>query len=321
MSQISYAATTTKLDDREKYPYFMRTVASDAHQAAAMTAILDRFNWKYISVVYSDNEFGNDMYENIRIKSQEKNICIALALKILDNYFDEDFRSVVKELQLHPQAKTVLLLTSDIDTKALLRQAEGLNVNDLQWIGGNTWGMREEIIDVAPQASLGSIVLQFRTREVPGFREYFTNRPTYSNLRNPWWKQYISDLFKCNLPTIDVVSKYQDPCPYTLDLDSMYEQVPEVDFIVTAVNMFAVGLEFAMLELCPNITSYVCKEVYENPEALNRQIRNAGFRRSGGDNFQFDELGNGPASYNILNVKKGANNKATYIKVRYMNNM
>ncbi|XP_072050832.1 uncharacterized protein [Amphiura filiformis] len=315
VSQISYAATTTKLDDRETYPYFMRTVASDKHQAQAIAAILDRFNWKYVSVVYSDNEYGNDMYKNIKNVTSQKGICIALAFKVLDSFAADDFSVMVKELQLNPQAKVVILLTSTIDTKALLRQAESLQVLDLQWIGGDTWGMRQEMIESAPLSSLGAIVLQFHSRTVPGFREYFTGRPTYTNLRNPWWKQYLSDLFQCNLPVLDVPAKYQMQCPWTLDFDSVYQEVPEVEYIVTAVNMFAVGLEFAMLELCPNITSYVCKEVYEHPELLNKHIRQAGFMHKDGTVFQFDELGNGPANYNILNIQRSQGDFASYSQV------
>ena len=293
----------------------MRTVASNRNHAEALVGVLDRFNWKYVSVVYSDDEYGNDMYDNVKKLVGDKNICFALAVKVLKNFGAVDFNTILTELQFNPQAKVVLLLTNDIDTKALLEEAENMAVHDLQWIAGETWGARQDIIQQSPLTTAGSIVLQFRSEPVHGFREYFTSRPTYTNLRNPWWKQYLSDYFQCNIPTIDVPAKYDRQCG-SLDLDSVFVEAAEVQYLVRAVNIFAVGLQFAMAELCPNVTSYVCQAVLENPDALQRNIQGAGFQHTDGSVFQFDEIGNGPAYFDIFNVQHIQDNKVAYTKVK-----
>ena len=43
--QISYSSTSTSLSNKRLYRRFLRTIPSDAYQAAAIVEILNYFNW------------------------------------------------------------------------------------------------------------------------------------------------------------------------------------------------------------------------------------------------------------------------------------
>ncbi|VDD96721.1 unnamed protein product [Enterobius vermicularis] len=51
--QIGYGSTTPDLSDKEQYSYFMRVVPSDAWQSRAIIAILEKYKWRYVAVIYS----------------------------------------------------------------------------------------------------------------------------------------------------------------------------------------------------------------------------------------------------------------------------
>ncbi|XP_072024743.1 uncharacterized protein [Amphiura filiformis] len=312
--QISYAATTTVLDDNVTYPFFQRTVASDNFQADALLDILKQMNWKYVSVVYSDDEYGNDMYKLISEKKTSKDICVAMSTKISASYDMEGFKSVVRNLRGNPQANVVLLLTSDYDTRDLLLAAESLSITDLQWVGSDTWGSRDYVTAASPITSQGAITLEFKQMIDPGFSAYYSALNPYANIRNPWWKVFISEKYQCNLYGYDVVQRSEwTTCPW--DVNTMLAedpQEPEVSYIILAVKAFAQGLHDAMQELCPDKTDHLCTEVIGNMTVLQDKVRAAKVDYfSDGSTFQFDANGNGPAMYDILNYQKTDDGSAT----------
>ena len=65
MPQISYSSTSPLLSDRARYSYFRRTVPSDDLQVLAIVGILKRFNWSYVSIIYSEDAYGSAGVVNI----------------------------------------------------------------------------------------------------------------------------------------------------------------------------------------------------------------------------------------------------------------
>lgn len=72
MPQISYDSTSSELSDKTKYKYFMRTVPSDLLQARAMADILHHFGWTYVSVVYSNDNYGHKGIEGLTAEADKK---------------------------------------------------------------------------------------------------------------------------------------------------------------------------------------------------------------------------------------------------------
>lgn len=78
--QIGYSATSTDLDDLKIYPYFFRVVSSDEFQAFLMFKILKKFNWSYVSIVYTDSNVSFNIvikYTSIRYHSTFVNILVS----------------------------------------------------------------------------------------------------------------------------------------------------------------------------------------------------------------------------------------------------
>eukprot|EP01083_Nonionella_stella_P001232 3601_1 len=58
MGQISSGATSISLSDTSKYPYFYRTIPSDALQARGIILLCNEFNWTKIAIVYVNDVYG-----------------------------------------------------------------------------------------------------------------------------------------------------------------------------------------------------------------------------------------------------------------------
>ena len=49
--QISFAATASSLSDKDSYPFFLRTMASDRSVSLGIVALMKQFNWDRIGII------------------------------------------------------------------------------------------------------------------------------------------------------------------------------------------------------------------------------------------------------------------------------
>lgn len=52
--QVSFASSSIVLDDRERFPYFFRTVPSDSLVAVGMAELIEYFNWTRALLITQD---------------------------------------------------------------------------------------------------------------------------------------------------------------------------------------------------------------------------------------------------------------------------
>ncbi|CAI7799349.1 unnamed protein product, partial [Closterium sp. NIES-53] len=74
---ISASATDVQLTQGASRPFFMRAVASDGVQMAAMAELIRRYKWQQVALIYSDDRFG-------------RNGVTALALQLLSIHAEAD---------------------------------------------------------------------------------------------------------------------------------------------------------------------------------------------------------------------------------------
>lgn len=72
--QIGYSATSSSLSDKADYHFFLRVVPSDMLQAKAMVDLVKRFNWTYISAVYTEGKCNRGGVGDLRFSSSENSV-------------------------------------------------------------------------------------------------------------------------------------------------------------------------------------------------------------------------------------------------------
>ena len=59
-----------------------------SRRANAIIELLHHFDWNYVSIVYSDSEYGETGFESIKkIIEKEQNICLGEAITIYNYHF------------------------------------------------------------------------------------------------------------------------------------------------------------------------------------------------------------------------------------------
>ncbi|XP_031336397.1 metabotropic glutamate receptor 8-like [Photinus pyralis] len=115
--QVSYASTSTELSDKSRFEYFSRVVPPDNFQAQAMVEIIKELDWKYVSTVAVEGEYGEKGIASFISYSADVGICIATSEKVLRNSRVEDFDRIIEKLIQKPQARTVVLFVDEDNTR------------------------------------------------------------------------------------------------------------------------------------------------------------------------------------------------------------
>ncbi|XP_028391361.1 metabotropic glutamate receptor 3-like [Dendronephthya gigantea] len=199
--QISYSSTSPTLSDKGTYRTFFRTIPSDLYQAQAIADILEHFNWTYVSIVVSDDEYGRNGLIALGKILKEKKFCIAEAASFSTNSNEEmtkDAEHIIRRLQEDDRQRVVVLWCERPAAIGFLRAATG-KLSNITWIGTESWGdnaqVKNEVNFELIRGMLG--VVPYLGRHAK-FDEYLKTLTPKSKQTNPWLGEYWSK--KCATP-------------------------------------------------------------------------------------------------------------------------
>ncbi|XP_065605924.1 metabotropic glutamate receptor 2 isoform X2 [Cyrtonyx montezumae] len=299
--QISYASTSAKLSDKSRYDYFARTVPPDFYQAKAMSEILRFFNWTYVSTVASEGDYGETGIEAFEQEARMRNICIATSEKVGRSMNKKTYDGVVRALLQKPNAKVVVLFTRSEDARELLAAAHRANVSFV-WVASDGWGALESVVAGSEAVAEGAITIELAAYPIQEFATYFLNLHPYNNSRNPWFREFWEQKFKCSL-------HMQDCSRHSLRMGK-FEPESKITFVVNAVYAMAHSLHNMHRALCPNTTKLCDSMKPVNGKRFYKDFMlnvnfDAPFRPEDTESVvRFDRYGDGIGRYNIFNYHR-----------------
>ncbi|KAF7380975.1 hypothetical protein HZH68_015850 [Vespula germanica] len=233
--QISYMATSPALSNKKIYPHFFRTIPSDLNQAHAMLEILKQFEWTYVSIVYSDTEYGNHGYETLTSLAYLYSICFSTPQRINKEHFkNEDYDTVIRTIANKTDVRVVVLFAEKSTTLRVLDAAKRLNVGTrFLWIGSDSWSSsnHRDFADLdssrmgQEMAVLeGALVVQPLSRQLSGFDKYFTNLTLEHEKINPWFREFWQEYHRCGINDTEVmIREEQDLCCWRCRKCGLYQ--------------------------------------------------------------------------------------------------
>uniref|UniRef100_A0A7N5KI07 Glutamate metabotropic receptor 2 n=1 Tax=Ailuropoda melanoleuca TaxID=9646 RepID=A0A7N5KI07_AILME len=311
--QISYASTSAKLSDKSRYDYFARTVPPDFFQAKAMAEILRFFNWTYVSTVASEGDYGETGIEAFELEARARNICVATSEKVGRAMSRAAFEGVVRALLQKPSARVAVLFTRSEDARELLAASQRLNAS-FTWVASDGWGALESVVAGSEGAAEGAITIELASYPISDFASYFRNLDPWNNSRNPWFREFWEQRFRCSFRRRDCAAHSLRAVPF--------EQESKIMFVVNAVYAMAHALHNMHRALCPN-TTQLCdamrpvngRRLYKD-FVLNVKF-DAPFRPADTHSeVRFDRFGDGIGRYNIFTYLRAGSGRYRYQKTR-----
>ncbi|XP_069091252.1 metabotropic glutamate receptor 1 [Pleurodeles waltl] len=304
--QIAYSATSIDLSDKTLYKYFMRVVPSDILQARAMLDIVKRYNWTYVSAVHTDGNYGESGMEAFKELAAQEGLCIAHSDKIYSNAGEKSFDRLLKKLRERlPKARVVLCFCEGMTVRGILMAMRRLGVaGEFLLIGSDGWADRDEVIEGYEAEANGGITIKLQSEEVMSFDEYFLGLRLDTNTRNPWFKEFWQHRFQCRIPGHPQENRnVKKICKGNESLEENYVQDSKMGFVINAIYAMAHGLHNMHLALCPgHIGLCDAMNPIDGSKLLEFLIKTS-FRGISGKQVWFDENGDSPGRYDIMNLQ------------------
>uniref|UniRef100_A0A8C6KNB4 Metabotropic glutamate receptor 5 n=1 Tax=Nothobranchius furzeri TaxID=105023 RepID=A0A8C6KNB4_NOTFU len=316
--QIAYSATSMDLSDKSLYKYFMRVVPSDAQQARAMVDIVKRYNWSYVSAIHTEGNYGESGMEAFKDMAAKEGICIAHSGKIWSNAGEQSFDRLLERLRAHlPKARVVACFCEGMTVRNILMamRRQGL-VGEFLLVGSDGWADRYDVTDGYVREAAGGITIKLQSADVKWFDDYYLKLRPENNHRNPWFTEFWQHRFHCRLKGHPgESSKYNRTCGKRESLRQQYAQDTKMGFVINAIYSMAYGLHNMQRSLCPGYQG-LCDAMRPIDGArLLDFLMKTNFTGVSGEGILFDENGDSPGRYEIMNFKKMGKDYYDYINV------
>ncbi|CAL1298592.1 unnamed protein product [Larinioides sclopetarius] len=311
--QVSYQSTSPTLSNKEKYEYFFRTVPSDVNQAKAIVEILKAFRWTYVSVVYSDTDYGNKGYEKLQ-ELAPKEICFSNPQSInVDHFTDSDYDTVIQNLMHKTNARVVVVFSDkQVAKNVMAAAARRQAIKRFVWIGSEAWGGRKYVVEGHEEVVEGAITISPLLKPLAGFDEYFKSLTPENNAEsNPWFPEYWEEHFSCKLQDFYVTpynQKFHKWCQEMTDPkiseSNGYRQMPALHFVRDAAYAFAHALSNVHKALCGGKPGLCEAMASMDGRILKVAMEKVHFKDESEKTFRFLPSGDAPPRYSIINFQK-----------------
>uniref|UniRef100_A0A8D3BB95 Metabotropic glutamate receptor 5 n=1 Tax=Scophthalmus maximus TaxID=52904 RepID=A0A8D3BB95_SCOMX len=316
--QIAYSATSMDLSDKSLFKYFMRVVPSDAQQARAMVDIVKRYSWSYVSAIHTEGNYGESGMEAFKDMAAKEGICIAHSGKIWSNAGQQSFDRLLERLRAHlPKARVVACFCEGMTVRNILMamRRQGL-VGEFLLIGSDGWADRYDVTDGYVKEAAGGITIKLQSADVKWFDEYYLKLRPENNHRNPWFTEFWQHRFHCRLkghPQENI--KFNRTCSKRETLRQQYAQDTKMGFVINAIYSMAYGLHNMQRALCPGYQGLCDAMRPIDGATLLDFLMKTNFTGVSGEGILFDENGDSPGRYEIMNFKKMGKDYYDYINV------
>ncbi|XP_014902766.1 taste receptor type 1 member 3 [Poecilia latipinna] len=157
MPQISYGATSDKFSDNLLYPSFFRTVPSDKWQVDAMVQLMSEFNWTWVAVIGSEEEYGQSGVQQFSKVAENKSVCVAYQ-GLIPVYTDPGpaVRTIINNIRT-TEVKVVIVFALPESAAFFFEQVIQENLTGV-WIASSSWIIHNRLISIPKIKDIGTIM-------------------------------------------------------------------------------------------------------------------------------------------------------------------
>ena len=281
---ISPLATSDVLSDKQRFPYFLRTLPPNRDQVKAMGQLVRHFNWTYVSVVYSEDPYGHGSHGLLATTLAALDVCVAQTLTLPASMTSAHYDAVIRSLRRQARARVVLLYVDIKHVLPLLKAVERNGAErELLWVGSDSLSNALWHNPHLCDPNLGSIAVHAHAVTPPAFVAHMTNRIRersrgVSRVDSLLDWTMPADLIRLTAAAKEPSSSSSSSLPLSL-----------AAFVIDSVYAYAHALRALLSEHCPEARGRGARAcVRRHP--LHPYLRRVRFNGTSGP-FEFDEQG------------------------------
>ncbi|XP_067443061.1 taste receptor type 1 member 3 [Thunnus thynnus] len=291
--QISFGATSDKFSDKLLYPSFFRTVPSDKYQVKAMALLLKEFQWNWVAVVGSEEEFGQHGVQEFSKIAQNMSICVAYQ-GLIPVYTDPEpvVKTIIDNIN---KTKVGAVVVFSLPEPAVVFFKEVIRSNTTAvWIASTSWSIHNELTSLPNIQNIGTVI-------------GFTENTTHLDLFTAYMKELFTKMSKERVKISPLASKSSipdNPCPQCWSLSpaniSLVED-PSVQASAFSVYAAIYSVAHALHNMlgCDSNACMWGAETKIYPWKLLEVLKNTSMDING-RHVKFDKNGNPNIGYSVI---------------------
>ena len=182
---ITFSEVCHTLNDKITHPNVLKTAPTDRREVEVIAALLEKFNWTFVSVVYQDIGHGKSGYEELR----KQKICLSNEILIYEDL--SNINTTFKSLSKDEKSRVYILLGSDKMKRAVLEEAVRVGMREKIWILPDTPYGSPWYTEVCGKIAAYLLFIFPTAGRDPEFEEHFLNLNYSASKRNLWIKNFF----------------------------------------------------------------------------------------------------------------------------------
>ncbi|KAL4225958.1 hypothetical protein ACF0H5_013946 [Mactra antiquata] len=301
LPMLSYSASSPDLENRIRYPYFLRSVPSDSLQIQGMIKVLTTLDISHVGLLYIDDAYGKAGKIQLEEEARRHKICVKPPIQLSQNMTNDDLDGIVDKLE-EQQVRVVLFFGIDTVAKQILDVMD----NPPIFVASEAWGTNQKLIaGQTGQKSKGSIVFNINSKsnDNTDYKSYLKSLNASHTYLNRWLPKYFEDYNGCY--SIDSFEKPKSPQPKicsddftsTLDTNTTDNLYNDQRAVHTMNSVYAAST--SLRQVCDDCSSSSVKQLVHSYFMKLKKVTFKGTQET-----MFDEDGNGNIGYTIYNIRR-----------------
>ncbi|XP_029441472.1 vomeronasal type-2 receptor 1-like [Rhinatrema bivittatum] len=330
-AQISYASSVVELSDKSRFPSFLRTTPSDEYQSLGIARLITFFKWTWVGILAEDNDYGQIGSQMLKQELVKVGVCVAFYETIPLFYSEKKIQHIVEVVKT-TTARVIVVFSNANNLYPVMLAIAKSDISGKVWIASDGWAdhpifNEEEFL----KALKGTISLSVPTGNIPKLKEYLYDLHPFRTTEDIFVAQFWEEAFGCrwadsimNQTTYPELSKAWKLCTGKEDLrtlDIPFFDITNLRFTYNVYNAVYVVVNalHAMYSCEPGKGPFFngsCGDIrHFEPWQLLHYIREVRFQNTMGREIFFDQKGNPPAAYDILNWHLPLSGSFSYVNI------
>ncbi|XP_058244170.1 extracellular calcium-sensing receptor-like [Hemibagrus wyckioides] len=312
MPLISYYSTCECLSDKRKYPSFLRTIPSDFHQSRALAEMVKHFGWTWVGAIRRDDEYGNSGMATFSNVAEQLGVCLEYSLPFFPTYSQEKVLRIIEQIKMST-SRVIVAFFTQWDFDVLLPVLSEHNITGYQWVGTEGW-ISDPVVAKLDKHNIlqGAIGLAIPKTTVTGLKDFILDIKPLKSVGSAIFTEFWEALFKCKF----AVQNDSSVCTGEEKLSEIENTFTDMSFMPIFNNIYK-----AVYAIAYTLHSLLgCKKTCptkKQPDLFTflEHLKKVRFQTKDGEDVFFDENGDPPAKYEIINRQTSKDHQYEFVTV------
>ncbi|XP_069072160.1 extracellular calcium-sensing receptor-like [Pleurodeles waltl] len=317
LPQISFVSTSPLLSDRKQFPSFFRTIPNDDFQSRGLARLLIHFGWTWVGLLVEDNDYGQQGGQILKQELERLGACVSFFETIILSKANRNAFHIIQVIK-NSTATAIVIFATDAGLLPLVDEMVRYGVNGKVFIATEGWSISSTLaMDMYSDVLIGTIGLTIYNGPVPGFEAHLNSVHHSRSAENGFLPVFWEEAFGCKWRGPNNITSTWDNTTEWCTGDEKLENV-HIDYnniydtripynVYTAVQAIAWALHDLNShrpeeEQFFNGTSVDIQEI--KPWQITQYIKKVHFKNKVGEEVFFNQNGEVPAQYDIVNWQR-----------------